>query len=87
MQMEQNTGLESTLVLANEYANSTEKAFAEGLATSIAVVDSQAKVAQVKTLRLKLFYDYDVALARLLQTAGVPEEFVNYCSGENTIFE
>jgi len=87
MQMEQNTELESTLVLANEYANSTEKAFAEGLATSIAVVDAQAKVAQVKTLRLKLFYDYDVALARLLQTAGVPEEFVNYCSGENTIFE
>jgi len=87
MQMEQKTELESTLQLAEEYASSTEKAFGEGLATSTAVVDAYTKVAQVKALRLKVFYDYDVTLAKLLQMAGIPEQYINYCSGENTIIE
>ena len=87
MQMEQKNELESTLELAQEYSASTEKAFSEGFATSSSVVDAYTKVAQVKALRLKILYDYDVTLARLLQVAGVPEQYVNFCSGENTIFE
>ncbi len=85
MQMEQKTELESTLRLAEEYLRSTEKAFSEGFATSTSVVDAYTKVAQVKTLRLKVFYEYDVALASFLQTAGIPEEFARFCYGENTL--
>ncbi|MFV0593991.1 MAG: TolC family protein [Draconibacterium sp.] len=87
MQMEQKTELETTLELANEYAASTEKAFNEGFATSTSVVEAYAKVAQVKALRLKVLYDYDVALARFLQATGTPEGFISYCRGENTILE
>lgn len=87
MQMEQKTELESTLELAEEYAASTEKAFNEGFANSTAVVEAITKVAQVKALRLKVLYDYDVKLAQLLQTAGVPEQYINFCEGENTIIE
>jgi len=87
MLMEQKTELETTLELANEYAQSTEKAFREGLATSNTVVEAQTKVTQVKALRLKVMYDYDVTLASFLQTSGVPEEFSNYCSGENVVSE
>lgn len=87
MQMEQKEDLEITLELASEYAKSTEKAFREGFATSTSVVDAQTKVAQVKVLRLKLFYEYDVTLAKLMQTAGMPEQYINYCSGENTIYQ
>lgn len=82
---EQNIELKTTLELAEEYLRSTEKAFNEGFATSTTVVDAYAKVAQVKTLRLKVLYDYDVALASFLQTAGIPSEFTSYCTGENTI--
>lgn len=87
MQMEQKHELESTLELAQEYSESTEKAFSEGFTTSSAVVDAYTKVAQVKALRLKVLYDYDVTLARLLQMAGVPEQYLNFCAGENTILE
>jgi len=87
MLMEQKTELETTLELAEEYALSTEKAFREGLATSNTVVEAQTKVTQVKALRLKVMYDYDVNLASFLQTSGVPEEFSNYCSGENVVSE
>lgn len=87
MQMEQKTELETTLELASEYAASTEKAFNEGFATSTSVVDAHTKVAQVKAFRLKVLYDYDVALARFLQAAGTPEAFTSYCRGENTVLE
>ena len=87
MQKEQRNELESTLELAEEYSESTQKAFKEGLATSTSVVEAYTKVAQVKALRLKVFYDYDVTLAKLLQTAGVPEQYIAFCAGDNTIIE
>ncbi|HRX11075.1 MAG TPA: hypothetical protein P5210_05470, partial [Draconibacterium sp.] len=87
IQMVQKTELEGTLELALEYAASTEKAFNEGLSTSTAVVEARSKVTQVKAMVLKLFYDYDVTLATLLQISGAPAEYLQYCEGENTIAE
>lgn len=87
LQIEQKTELEKTLELANEYCRSTEKAFNEGLATSTNVVEAHTKVLQVKTKRLKVFYDYDVALAHFLQTAGAPEQFIRFAKSENTVNE
>ncbi len=87
MQMEQKTELETTLELANEYCSSTEKAFNEGFATSTNVVEANTKVMQVKTKRLKVLYDYDVALAQFLQTAGVPDQYAQFSKGENVITE
>ena len=86
-QREQKTDLDNTLELTNEYASSTEKAFSEGLANSTAVVEAHSKVAQVKALRLKTLYEYDVTLAKLFQTAGIPGEFFAYATGNNTIYE
>jgi outer membrane protein TolC len=87
MQMEQKTELETTLELANEYCASTEKAFNQGLATSTSVVEAHTKILQVKAKRLKVMYDYDVALALFFQTTGTPGQFLNYSSGENAILE
>jgi len=87
MQMEQKTELETTLQLAREYCSSTEKAFSEGLATSTSVVEAHTKILQVKAKRLKVLYDYDVALSLFFQTTGTPEQFLNYSKGENTILE
>lgn len=79
--------LKNTLDLATEYCNSTEKAFSEGFVNSTSVVEAQSKLAQVKALRLKSFYQYDVTLAALLQISGTPDSYINYCNGENTIVE
>lgn len=85
MQIEQKVELETTLELAEEYCFSTEKAFNEGLSTSTKVVEANTKVLQVKTKRLHVLYQYDVALAHLLQVAGVPNEFAQFSEGSNTI--
>jgi outer membrane protein TolC len=42
------------------------------------VVDAQLSLAQVRIERLQAMYNYDVCLARLLQYAGIPEQFTNY---------
>jgi len=87
MQMEQKAELETTLELAEEYVSSTEKAFNEGFASSTSVVEAHTKVAQVKALRLKVLYDYDVSLACFLQVVGAPGEFISFSKGANTISE
>lgn len=79
--------LKNTLELATEYCSSTEKAFSEGFSNSTTVEEARVKVAQVKALRLKAFYEYDVALSQLLQIAGISEQFLEYSSGSNAIFE
>lgn len=79
--------LENTLALAEEFCQSTEKAFNEGFKNSTDVAQAQSKLAQAKALRLKTFYEYDVALATLLQVSGTPEDFILYSSGNNTITE
>lgn len=87
MNLEQVQELNQTLELTIEYASSTEKAFNEGMATSTSVTDAHLKVAQVKLMRLKVFYEYDVVLATLLQTSGIPDDFLMYCKSENSIVE
>lgn len=87
MQMEQEAALLTSLELAQEYCTSTEKAFNEGFANSSTVVDAISKVAQVKALRLKVLYEYDVTLAQFMQISGISEEYTFYCKGENTITE
>lgn len=79
--------LENTQALAQEFCLSTEKAFKEGLKNSTDVSRAQSTLAQVKALRLKTFYNYDVTLATLLQVSGKPHTFNSYCAGSNTITE
>lgn len=76
--------LENTEALAEEYSQSTQKAFEEGLANSTDVVTAQSKLAQAKALRLKSFYSYDVTLSALLQVAGQPYSFLEYATAEST---
>ncbi len=87
MLIEQEQELESTLELAQEYSASTAKAFNEGFATSTMVVEAYTRVAQVKALRLKVFYDYDVALSCFLQVAGKPEQFMVFSTSELSLTE
>ncbi|WP_372774826.1 TolC family protein [Mangrovibacterium sp.] len=87
MQIEQKDELETTLELAVEYRSSAEKAFNEGFATSTTVVEANTKVMAVKTQRLNVLYQYDVALAYFMQTAGVPEQFIAFSKGECVITE
>jgi outer membrane protein TolC len=78
MYKEQLVELESANVFADEYLRVREKAFHEEMSNSTEVVDARLALAQVKIERLQAMYGYDVTLARILQYAGIPDEFPAY---------
>lgn len=67
---EQFDALEAALGLTRENLRVRTRAFEEGLATSLDVVDAEISLAQVRLGRLAAAYDFDVALARLLEASG-----------------
>ena len=67
--------LDKTLELASEVVRARSRAFDEGLGTSLEVVDAQLAVQGVKLQRLAAAYDYDVALAELLEATGDADRF------------
>ncbi len=71
-------GLESSLRLAEENVTLREKAFAQGLSTSLEVVDAQLFVTAVRTQRMAAAYNYVNALARLLSLSGQREALPEY---------
>lgn len=75
---EQLTALDTARTFAEEYLRVREKAFHEQMSNATEVVDARMALAQVNIERLQVMYNYDLALARLLQYAGIPEEFPAY---------
>ena len=61
---------EESLLLAEEYLRVREKAFAQGFATSVDVVDANLNLSSVKIDRLKALYEFNVAKSKLLELTG-----------------
>ncbi|MEC6898622.1 TolC family protein [Photobacterium piscicola] len=76
--LEEYNGLASSLALANENSVLREKAFGQGLSTSLDVVDAELFVASIKTQRLAAAYQYVASLTRLLAISGEMNTFKNY---------
>ncbi len=76
--LEQYEALETSGKFADEYLRIRKSAFAEGYATSLDVVDAQLALSKVKTERLVALYEFDVALAELLEASGHSERFEEY---------
>ena len=53
-------------------------AFLAGMASSSELIDAELNLAKVRTERLQAAYNYDLMLARLLEAAGVSDEFASY---------
>jgi len=87
MYIEQLDALESSMSFANEYYDVRHKSFKEGMATSTELVDAKLAVTKVKIERLKILYDFDVCLSKLLELSGLSNDFVAIQKGENTINE
>jgi outer membrane protein TolC len=76
--MEEYQALDSTQQLAQENVSLRDKAFAQGLSTSLDVVDARNQLAGVKTQRAAAAYQYVVSLARLLALSGQMNSFNQY---------
>lgn len=70
--------LETGLAAAEENRRVRGAAFAEGMATSLDVVDAELALARLRLERLLAAYAYDVALADLLEAAGQSGRFEEF---------
>ncbi len=80
MAQEEYTGLKSSLVLAIENVRLREKAFAQGLSTSLEVVDAELFLTSVKNRRSVAAYQYVISLAQLLALSNKLADFTEYQS-------
>lgn len=74
---------ETSIEFAKEYLRSQTIAFNGGAATSVEVVDAQLQLSKVEIERLQAAYQFDVALARLLQSCGNSQLFLQYTNSFN----
>ncbi len=70
--------VEASIAFAEEYLKAKNAAFLEGWSSSTDLIDAELNLAKVRTERMQMAYAYDVALAQLLEAAGVSDEFTSY---------
>ncbi len=76
--LDQYETLEATRSLAEENLRVRTRGFEEGFGTSIDVVDARNTLARVRLARLAAAFDFDLALANLLATAGASQRFAEF---------
>jgi outer membrane protein TolC len=76
--LEEYQGLGSSEELAKETVKLRNKAFSQGLSTSLDVVDAELFLAGVKSQRALALYNHVVALARLAAVSGDLSSFFQY---------
>jgi outer membrane protein TolC len=76
--VDQYTSLQSSLELAEESLRSEQRAFAEGVGTSLEVVDAELSLSRIQVERLNAQYDAVLALARLLEASGQSDRLPEY---------
>ena len=75
---EQFDALQTSMNFADENLRARRRAFEEGLATSLEVVDAQLSLSAAEVERLRAAYAFDIALAQLLEASGQGKEFPRY---------
>ncbi|WP_078753828.1 TolC family protein [Enterovibrio nigricans] len=81
--IEQYQGLSSSIQLAQENLKLREKAFSQGLSTSLDVVDAELYLASIKTQQLAASYQYVLSLSRLLAISGEMNRFPEFQSASS----
>lgn len=79
---EQFHSLQASLDLAEENLRARKRSFEEGLATSLDVVDAQLSLSGIQVERMQAAYNFDVALAQLLEACGRGADYPQYLAGK-----
>jgi outer membrane protein TolC len=66
------------MVLSRELLRLRTAALREGTGTALELMDAEVNQAKVETERAQVAYDYVMALARLLESCGLSQEFSRY---------
>jgi len=70
--------IDASMTFAEEYLRAKTAAFHRGMSSSTDLIDAELNLAKVRIERMQAAYDFDSALARLLEAAGVSDEFMDY---------
>ena len=70
--------IEASINFAEEYLKAKDSGFLEGMTSSSELIDAELNLAKTRTERMQAAYNFDVALAQLLEAAGISEEFAGY---------
>lgn len=76
--IEQIDALAVSRTFAREYLRVRTRAFEEGFATSLDVVDAEMALSRVQIAHLQALFTFDLALAKLLEAAGDTQDFEHY---------
>lgn len=76
--VEQFEALETSINFVNENLRVHLRSFKAGVTTSLNVVDAQLALSKVKIEKLNAVYEFDVALAELLEVCGLSETYGSY---------
>lgn len=76
--LEEYNGLASSVSMAQENIQLQKKAFSQGLATSLDVVDAELYLNSIKTQRSAAAYQYVLSLSRLLAVSSEIDSFNQY---------
>ncbi|MGN0092572.1 MAG: TolC family protein, partial [Alistipes sp.] len=71
--------IEASIAFAEEYLRAKNAAYIAGIGTATELVDAELNLAKVRIERMQAAYNFDLYLAKLLEAAGISEEFLN-CS-------
>lgn len=72
------TSIDSSMSFAQEYLKAKNSGFLEGMVSSSELIDAELNLAKVRIERMQAAYNFDVSLARLLEAAGISDEFTAY---------
>lgn len=70
--------IDRSLSFADEYLRVKIAGFKGGAATAVDVIDAELNLASTRIEKLQTAYYYDLMLAKLLEAAGMSEEFITY---------
>lgn len=78
--------IESSLEFAEEYLRVQTTAFREGAASAADVTDAELNLAATRIDRLQAAYYYEMMLVRLLEAAGMDNEFMAYAQSAQAVY-
>lgn len=70
--------VKSSLAFTEEYLRARSKAFDQGMAASLDVVDAELALSGAKIAAIAAAYKFDIAMAKLLETSGLFDYFEDY---------
>lgn len=72
------TALKTTVAMTQELVRSRQRAYTEGMATSLEIVDAELMLSKVRVATLLAYFQFDSGLINLLSVCGIPETFHEY---------